>query len=139
MKLIIKAFATLLLISSSLVIESVPMLATHEDSGSADTVAQRTSVSSSTSLYIRDFDGRTFGPVSVRQTVPGGDVYRGWSWDGITASYLAVDSTGKTILYVRPFDGDTFGSVSVRQTVPGGDVYRDLSWDGTTVSYVVAE
>jgi hypothetical protein len=45
-------------------------------------------------VYIRPFDGSTFGPVSFRQDVSGADGWRDWNWDGKTAS-LQLSRTDK--------------------------------------------
>ena len=89
-----------------------------------------------TVLYIAPFDGKTFGSEISRQVVSAGDGWRGWSWDGKTASYLAVNSSGETVLYIVPFDGETFGSEISRQVVSAGDGWRGWSWDGKTASYL---
>ena len=86
-------------------------------------------------LYIRSFDGRTFGSVISTQVVSNSNGFRGWSWNGTTASYIAV-SNGQSTLYIRPFDGRTFGSVTSSQMLSNSDVYRGWSWNGTTASYV---
>ncbi|MEH2161266.1 MAG: hypothetical protein V7K38_09495 [Nostoc sp.] len=44
------------------------------------------------------------------QVVSSQDDFRGWSWDGRTASYVALEN-GKTVLYVRSFDGKRFGTL----------------------------
>ncbi|MBW4465009.1 MAG: hypothetical protein KME07_06155 [Pegethrix bostrychoides GSE-TBD4-15B] len=92
-----------------------------------------------TILYVRPFDGRTFGPVTSSQVVSEGDGWRGWSWDGSTASYLAVDEKRQTWLYVRPFDSRTFGPVTSSQVVSEGDGWRGWSWDGSTASYLAVD
>ena len=89
-------------------------------------------------LYIRPFDGRTFGPVISTQTVSSSDGFRGWSWNGTTASYVTVEN-GQNRLYIRPFDGRTFGPVSSTQVVSSSDGFRGWSWNGTTASYVAVD
>ena len=64
------------------------------------------------------------------------DNIRGWSWNGTTASYIAVNGNGGNTLYVRSFDGQTFGSVRSSQIIFSTDTIRGWSWNGTTASYV---
>ncbi|MDB9444589.1 hypothetical protein PN497_25025 [Sphaerospermopsis kisseleviana CS-549] len=65
------------------------------------------------------------------------DDIRGWSWNGTTASYIAVNADGGNTLYVRSFDGQKFGSVRSSQSISSTDDIRGWSWNGTTASYVV--
>jgi Tol biopolymer transport system component len=58
-------------------------------------------------LYIRDFDGKTFGKDYKEFTISKSGRIRGWSWDGETASYVAV-TNGQAVLYIQKFDGTTF-------------------------------
>ncbi|MBW4484607.1 MAG: hypothetical protein KME14_18900 [Tildeniella torsiva UHER 1998/13D] len=90
-------------------------------------------------LYIRTFDGQMFGTVSAIQEVSSSDGFRGWSWDGTTASYVAVDGSGKSTLYIRTFDGQQFGNVTSTQTLSSSDKFRGWSWDGATASYVAVD
>jgi hypothetical protein len=67
-----------------------------------------------TALYARPFDGSSWGEYTS-QRVGAQDNWRGWSWDGTTASYVAVDASGKTFLYIRPFDGSNWGEYTSQQ------------------------
>jgi hypothetical protein len=91
-----------------------------------------------TVLYIVPFNGKTFDSAKeTSQVVSNGDGWCGWSWDGTTASYLAVNSSGQTVLYIVPFNGKTFDSAKeTSQVVSDGDGWRGWSWDGTTASYL---
>ena len=92
--------------------------------------------SASTTLYTRRFDRGKFAPVTSQQVLTKKDNWRGWSWDGRTASYIAVNGKGQTVLYIRPFNGRSFGSVTSQQVVAKGDNWRGWSWDGSTASYI---
>jgi len=56
--------------------------------------------------------------------VSSSNAFRGWSWNGTIASYVAFKSGGKSILFVRPFDGRSFGSVTEQQVFSDTDSIR---------------
>ncbi len=85
-------------------------------------------------LFVRLFNGQTFGPVKSKLTMSGADLIRGWSWDGNTASYLGLQG-GETYLFVRPFDGSEFGPVERKIRMSGRDNFYSWHWDGHTARY----
>ena len=82
---------------------------------------------SKTVLYIRPFDGNSFGPVAKELEFSSLDDIRGWSWNGTTASYAALKGS-KSVLYIRPFDGSSFGSVAKEIEFSSLDDIRGWSW-----------
>lgn len=93
-------------------------------------------------LVVRSFDGDTLGPIDREILLSSGDVIRGWSWDGTTATYISFLS-GNSRLYTKSFDGIAFGASAFgesesRQTAVS-DPFRAWSWDGSTSYYVVTD
>ena len=86
-------------------------------------------------LDLFDLVFASYTPPVANVLISSTDSIRGWSWDGTTASYVAIQN-GENVLYVSPFDGKTFGSVISRQVVSSSNAFRGWSWNGTTASYV---
>ncbi|MEP2781973.1 MAG: M57 family metalloprotease [Pseudoruegeria sp.] len=96
--------------------------------------------SNKTILYIRSFDGTSFGEVQQEIIFSTGDNIRGWSWDGNTANYIAVHpTTGDTTLYIRPFTENGF--TAEYSTIPFGsaDIVRGWNVSDGNASYLVAQ
>ena len=85
-------------------------------------------------LYVRNFNGFSFGPVLFSMQFSSSNNIRGWSWDGTTASYVAVQG-GISRVYVRPFNGTSLGPVSSVTQISSGDKIRSWSLNGTVASY----
>ena len=69
-----------------------------------------------------------------------GDDFRGWNWNGETASYLVmkqlVEGSFETTLIIREFAGDQPGLTIYERTFSSKDNIRGWSWDGTMASYI---
>lgn len=81
-------------------------------------------------LYIRSFNGKSFGKVSKTIVMGSSDNFLGWSWDkgSNTASYLA-NIGGKTYLFVRYFNGKKFGKVKKKILMSSRSGFRAWNWD----------
>jgi hypothetical protein len=89
-----------------------------------------------------DTDSTRFGR-ERRILLPGGDVYRGWSWDGKTASLLRVyrNNAGQvtgTDLEIYSFTPDStdLGKPIEVVTLSGGDPFIDWNLKRTTASFI---
>lgn len=85
-------------------------------------------------LFVRSFDGETYGSVDTEIQFSGSDPIRGWNWDGTTASYLGYLG-GKTTLYVRSFDGKKLGTEIKQIEMSSSDNFLSWYWDGETAIY----
>ncbi|MEM6379891.1 MAG: hypothetical protein AAF705_16965 [Bacteroidota bacterium] len=63
------------------------------------------------------------------------DNWIGWSWNGQTASYIAL-LYGRPTLIVRPFDGINMGLVKAQLKMSEENTFRAWNWDGEIASYV---
>ncbi|WP_298496158.1 hypothetical protein [uncultured Algibacter sp.] len=88
-----------------------------------------------TTLFIRNFDGINFSALTSRQDVAKeNDNWRGWNWDGKKASYIA-EMNGPINLYIRSFNGSTFGNHKTIQ-LSDSDNINGWSWNGKEASYI---
>lgn len=88
---------------------------------------------SNTELVIGEIDGLVWN-VSSRMHIARFDKWRGWSWDGKTASYIA-EMGSDTFLFIRPFNGVTLGALTKQIQVSHNDNWLAWSWYDRVSSY----